>query len=79
MIEPNQIRYKLKGMAFNQPVSFYLAKEYFSQKEQLHEVLECPICLEVINCVNCFCLLVCGHSYHIGCIMSQTCCALCRK
>jgi len=70
----DQIRYVLKGKSKNQPVSFFLAKEFF----KLKETLECPICLETINCPNCFCLLMCGHGYHIQCITTQTKCALCR-
>ena len=78
-VDAHQIRYVLKGKSNNQPVSLFLAKEYFSQKERLHEVLECPICLETINCPNCFCLLMCGHFGHLNCLMSQNRCPLCRQ
>jgi hypothetical protein len=78
-VDAHQIRYVIKGKSKNQPVSMFLAKEYFSQKEKLKETLDCPICLETIDCVNCFCLLMCGHSFHLGCIISQSRCALCRE
>jgi hypothetical protein len=76
----NQIRFILnKGKSPNQPVSHFLANEWFRVKKTLNEPLECSICLNDIDCKNCICLLMCGHAYHIGCIHQQTFCPLCRQ
>ena len=74
----HKMRYVLKGSSFNTPVSFFLAKEFFSLNEQLNIILECSICLDKIS-VDDFCLLSCGHYFCVGCITPQNRCSLCLQ
>lgn len=62
-------------------VENYLKNNYWEMCEKLEKSLECSICLEHINCKNCFTLLVCGHSYHLCCITRcrPNQCPLCRS
>ncbi len=49
-------------------VSCYLADNYFDMCKQLKIDMECPICMEsVMCCKKCFCLLRCGHAFHLSC------------
>ena len=40
--------------------------------------LECPICMEIIDCKNCFCLLSCSHYAHSYCLQRINKCPICR-
>ena len=64
----------------NQPVSNHLTKEYYEMMKTLAKPMECSICLEAIDCKNCFCLLICGHSFHYNCIsrVKPSKCPICR-
>ena len=63
----------------------YLKKNYWSMAKQLNKKFECSICLEEIDCEygceRCFCILTCGHIYHLPCIIRcpQMSCPLCRS
>jgi hypothetical protein len=77
----NQIRFILDaGLAPNQPVSMYLAKQIMKWKQTLQEDLTCSICLETICCDKCICVLMCGHHYHFNCIYQNQSgkCPMCR-
>jgi len=56
-------------------------KHYDLLKHKGDEQLECAICLDDIDCRNCFSLLPCGHHYHLMCWMKVTDqrCPLCRQ
>ena len=41
--------------------------------------LECPICMDIINCKHCFCLLSCGHHSHSFCLHRINRCPICRN
>ena len=41
--------------------------------------LECPICMEPIDCKHCFCLLSCGHHAHSFCLHRLNRCPICRN
>jgi len=56
----------------------FLKNNYFDMLKEKKEKIECSICLEEIDCKNCFCLLTCGHSYHLGCILKCHNCPICR-
>ena len=62
-------------------VSNHLAKEYYTMAKSLDKILECSICLEQVDCKHCFCLLSCGHGFHIQCIaqVQDHTCPLCRS
>ncbi len=57
-----------------------LAQDYFDMKKKLGETMECPICLEDIDCRHCFTLGVCGHMTHGNCWLAQAkpICPVCR-
>lgn len=66
----------------NPPVSNHLTREYYDMCKTTNKSLECSICLEPIDCKNCICLLLCGHSFHYNCILRVTPpvkCPLCRS
>jgi len=56
----------------------FLKNNYFDMLKEKRETIECSICLEEIDCKNCFCLLTCGHSYHLACILKCHNCPICR-
>jgi hypothetical protein len=62
------------------PVMPHLAKEYFVLKQRANETLECPVCLEKIDCKHCISLWTCGHSFHASCTeaCTTTRCPLCN-
>ena len=51
------------------PVKDFLKNNYW-------ELLECSICLNEVDCKNCFCLMDCGHSFHLCCILKCKNCPL---
>ncbi len=57
----------------------FLSNKLFDLCQISKESLECSICLEGIDCKKCHVVLSCGHSYHIGCIINQPKCPICRK
>lgn len=59
-------------------VKDFLKNNYFDMLKEKKEKIECSICLEEIDCKNCFCLLTCGHSYHLGCVLKCHKCPICR-
>lgn len=59
-------------------VGEYLKNNYYDMAKENGKELECPICMENICCKKCFCLLPCGHSYHLSCLLPLDKCALCR-
>lgn len=62
-------------------VSCYLAETYFDMCKQLKIDNDCPICMEsVMCCKKCFCLLRCGHAFHLSCWMKTEInnCPTCR-
>jgi len=61
------------------PVKTFLKNQVWDLLEQQNKECECSICLETIKCKNCYCLLTCGHSFHMCCIIGQTRCPLCRN
>jgi hypothetical protein len=42
-------------------------------------LLECPVCLDKIDCKYCFCLLSCGHYAHSFCLHRVNKCPICRN
>ena len=61
------------------PVKDFLKNEYWDLKKFKNEILECAICLNNIDCKNCYCLLSCGHGFHISCVIRTDKCPLCRN
>lgn len=61
------------------PVKTFLKNQVWDLLKQQNKECECSICLETIDCKNCYCLLSCGHSFHLCCIVGQTRCPLCRN
>ena len=62
-------------------VSDFLKNNYFEMNEKLERTNECSICLDNIECKNCFTVLNCGHIYHLSCIIKcqPIQCPLCRQ
>lgn len=58
-------------------VKDYLKNQFWELKK--NETMECSICLDNIDCQKCFCLLSCGHAYHLCCIIRCNTCPLCRS
>ena len=70
-----------KVVPTNLPVSVILAKQYFKMAKQIEYKLEhCPICLDELNCPNCFTLLPCSHYLCAPCYMrmQDKKCPICR-
>ena len=62
-----------------EPVSKYLANNYFDLLRIQGEDIQCSVCLDNIDCKKCFCLIPCGHYYHLCCIMHVKVCPICRS
>jgi hypothetical protein len=60
-------------------VGEYLKNNYYDMAKENGKSLDCPICMEDICCKKCFCLLPCGHAYHLSCLLPLDKCALCRN
>ena len=61
------------------PVKSFLKNQVWELLKEKQKEIECSICLEGIDCKNCYCLLTCGHSFNLCCIVGQTRCPLCRN
>lgn len=64
------------------PVSQFLKNTYFDLLKNAPPTapIVCSICLDdLMNCKNCFCLLNCGHNFHIQCVSNQARCPVCRE
>ena len=59
-------------------VKDFLKNQFWQLKKDKGETMECSICLSDIDCEKCFCLLTCGHNFHVCCIFKCTNCPLCR-
>ena len=57
----------------------FLRDFVFEQYLKSSTELECPICMDIINCKHCFCLLSCGHYAHSFCLHRINRCPLCRN
>ena len=68
------------GQTEEKTVSCYLAENYFDMCKQLKIDLECPVCMDKLCCKKCFCLLRCGHYFHLSCWMKTELnnCPTCR-
>lgn len=62
-------------------VGDFLKNNYWDMAEKLESNHECSICLDNINCKNCFTVLTCGHIFHLSCVIkcSPLNCPLCRS
>jgi len=77
--EPQQVEIGHPQMVYLRPefppifVGDYLKNSFWSMAKTLDKKYECSICLEEIDCKvgceKCFCLLTCGHIYHLPCII----------
>ena len=65
----------------NKIVKTYLSNQYFDMCKITNKEMTCAICLDdVLDCKRCFCLLVCGHSFHSTCyLMNGDICPVCRE
>lgn len=62
------------------PVLPYLKNKYYKLLKDSGANEECVICLtDVLGCVNCLCILSCGHMFHFQCLTDLTACPLCRQ
>ena len=57
----------------------FLRDFVFEQYLKSSTELECPICMDIINCKHCFCLLSCGHYAHSFCLHRINRCPICRN
>ncbi len=60
-----QVRVELRMKP--QPVRTYLSSSYYRLLKQTGGDLKCVVCLEEIDCPNCFELWSCGHFLHRHC------------
>lgn len=64
----------------NPIVSQFLRNTHYKLLKDAGVSLDCAVCLStVLNCKDCYALLVCGHSFHMGCLIDVDVCPLCRK
>ena len=57
----------------------YLKNNYYNLLKEKGEKIECAVCMEEIDCKNCFCLLTCGHYFHLHEVLKCNTCPLCRS
>ena len=57
----------------------YLRDFVYEQHLKNRTELECPICLEKIDCKHCFLVLSCGHHSHSFCLHRINRCPICRN
>jgi len=60
-------------------VKDHLRIKYFEMMKKSREKMECAICLNEIDCVNCFALGVCGHAFHLHEALRVDKCPICRS
>ena len=57
----------------------YLRDNVWNMMKQTNQKIECPVCLDEIDCKNCFCLLTCGHHLHLHELLRCKSCPVCRS
>jgi hypothetical protein len=57
----------------------FLKNNYFDMLKKNGERIECSICMDEIDCKNCFCLLTCGHYFHLYETLRCDSCPVCRN
>lgn len=60
------------------PVKDFLKNTFYDLLKEKGEKIECPICMEEINCKKCFTLLSCGHYLHLDELLKCKSCPVCR-
>ena len=76
--QPILIHQQVPQKPVNYMVNDYLKDDFYEMKLKLKQELECSICLDKICCKKCMCLLPCGHSFHLACLIKCNFCPLCR-
>ena len=60
--------------------SQFLTDNYYDMKKELKQEMSCAVCMDTLDCKNCFVLLSCGHFYHSKCLLflREKVCPECR-
>jgi len=55
-----------------------LKDQVWDMMKETNRNIECPICLDAIDCKRCFCLMDCSHMFHLSCVIKCETCPMCR-